>query len=204
MTAAEFSALAEVDDAVIDRLQTYLELLSKWQRRINLVGTSTLDDPWRRHFLDSAQLCRHIEPDDRPLYDIGSGAGFPGLVLAVMGIPGVGLVESDQRKAAFLREVIRATDANAEVIVARVEELAPERAGIITARACAPLEKLLRLTTNLWTPETIGLLHKGRNVDAELTLAHKSWNIRVEKLPSLSDPEGVILRISERENRRET
>lgn len=197
MTAADFAAALNLDESTIERFVLYLDLLKKWQKRINLVGASTLQDPWRRHFLDAAQLVKVIGPTSGPVYDIGSGAGFPGVVLAMLGIADVHLVESDQRKATFLREALRTTGAAARIHAERIESIEGNGGGaaVITARACAPLATLLQITQKIWRSDTIGLFLKGRNVDAELTVTKECWNIDVERLQSLSDPDGVILRI---------
>ena len=123
----------------------YLELLGRWQRAINLVGPATLADPWRRHVLDFGQLLAHLPAPAGPLVDLGSGAGFPGLVLALLGVPEVALIESDRRKAAFLREVARATGAEVAVHAERIEVCTPWPAAVVTARALAPLPRLLPL-----------------------------------------------------------
>ena len=121
-----FAAACDVSRETLARLELYAELLGRWNRAINLVGKRTLDDLWRRHFLDSAQLLPLLPPlDGRPrvLADLGSGAGFPGRVLAILGAVLVHLVESDLKKATFLREVARATGAPASVHAARIESL---------------------------------------------------------------------------------
>ena len=110
-----------------ERLSRYLELLRRWQRAINLVGASTLADPWRRHILDCAQIAPHVPRTAATVLDLGSGAGLPGLVLALLGVPGVQLVESDRRKAQFLREAARATGAAVVVHAARIEQLRASR-----------------------------------------------------------------------------
>ncbi len=116
----------------------YLELLGRWQRAVNLVGGSTLADPWRRHILDCAQVVPHVPRSAATVLDLGSGAGLPGLVLALMGVPGVHLVESDQRKAQFLREAARLTRAPVVVHATRIEDLRGIAADVVTARALAP------------------------------------------------------------------
>src|SRR5918912_3476535 len=113
LTPEGFAELVPVSRETLDRLAAYLDLLRRWQRTINLVGAATLDDPWRRHLLDSAQLLRFLPEGVRRLVDLGSGAGLPGLALAILGVPEVHLIESDRRKAAFLREAARATGAAA-------------------------------------------------------------------------------------------
>ena len=124
---AGFAAQVDVSRETLDRLTLYLELLERWQPAINLVGPATLADPWRRHLLDSAQLVAHL-PARRPLLvDLGSGAGFPGMVLAILGAGPVTLIESDRRKAQFLREVARATATDVTIRAERIEQPAARR-----------------------------------------------------------------------------
>src|SRR5262249_24184315 len=116
-----FAALTGVSRETVTRLEAYAGLLRRWSGRINLVGRNTLGDLWRRHFLDAAQLRPLISEKARSLVDLGSGAGFPGLVLAILGVPGVELIESDKRKAVFLREVARITNAPVKIVDSRIE-----------------------------------------------------------------------------------
>lgn len=194
-TAADFAAAVDVSRETISRLETYAALLTAWNRRINLVGASTIRDLWRRHMLDSAQLYAHIPKDSRVLVDFGSGAGFPGLVLAIMGVPGVHLVESNQRKCAFLREAARVTAAPVTIHCARAEALIPWPADVVTARALSPLPILLEYAEPFLTPSTICLFPKGRGVNEELTKTQKTWNITFSMLSSGTDPQGTILRL---------
>ncbi len=194
LTAAEVARRLDLSPAVVARLEAHLELLRRWQRRLNLVGASTLRDPWRRHVLDSAQLHALLPPAAKVLVDLGSGAGFPGLVLAILGVPEVHLIEADRRKAAFLREAARVCGCQGVVVHARrIEELAPFAADVVTARALAPLERLLALARPFFGPHTRGLFPKGRGVEAELTAARRRWKMAVRIEPSLSAPEGRIL-----------
>ncbi len=194
-----------ISDEIRHRLLDYAGLLEKWQPKINLVSNSTLRDLWQRHMRDSAQLLQHMPPCSGPWLDIGSGAGFPGLVLALLqakqGAAPVHLIESDQRKAVFLREVIRVTQAPAKVHIARVESLDPDKmggkAGLITARAFAPLHKLLEMSAPMTNSSTVFLLLKGQDVDDELTLAAKYRKMTVSQHPSRTNPAGVVLRITE-------
>src|SRR4051794_556467 len=151
----EFAALTGVSRETLARLQAYAGLLTNWSGRINLVASSTLADPWRRHFLDSAQLFPLIPSGSQSLIDLGSGAGFPGLVLAVMGVQGIELVESDARKCAFLREAARVAGAKATVRNARIEAVTAYPAAVITARGCAPLDRLLQYSQRFIGPETV-------------------------------------------------
>lgn len=180
------------------KLQTYAELLRKWQRSINLVGRSTLDDLERRHFDDSLQLLPLLPPEAKSLIDLGSGAGFPGLVIAAERPEiAVTLVESDQRKAAFLMEVARAIAPNATVKAVRVEALTPFAVDVVTARALAPLPKLLAWAAPFAIDPAICLFHKGANVDAELTEAARDWMMDVQRVPSVTEQGASILRISQ-------
>jgi len=191
-----FADSADVGPAILDRFRIYADLLVKWQRAINLVGPSTLADPWRRHFLDSAQLMPLIPPGSRTLVDCGSGAGFPGMVLALLGIPEVHLIESDHRKAAFLANVSRETGTPVTVHATRVEKVDPFIADVVTARALAPLDRLLGMVRPFVGSRTISLFPKGQDVVSELTAATKDRKIAVDRYPSRTDPSATILRLS--------
>ncbi len=195
LTFEEFQVQAAVSRETAEKLKLYADLLVKWQSKINLVGPATIPDLWRRHFLDSAQMAKHLP--DGPILDLGSGAGFPGLVLAVMGKGPVHLVESDARKCAFLREAARITGAQAVIHNQRIESLKPFPVVAVTARALASLEKLLSMAENFLDAETQCLFLKGRNCEDELTEAGKEWIMQVDRLPSLSDPSGIILHLRE-------
>lgn len=179
----------------LDRLEVYLATLTKWQKAINLVGPKTLEDPWRRHILDSAQLAGSIGPSDK-VADLGSGAGLPGLIIAILQGADVHLIESDQRKATFLREAARATDTSVTVHDTRAEDLAPLDADVVTARALAPLPRLLPWVHRHMKKDGKSLLLKGSDVDQELTLAGKEWNITASRKPSVSDPSGTVLHVT--------
>ncbi len=185
-----------VSRETLDRLRIYETLLRKWQRRINLVGRSTLDDLWRRHMLDSAQLLPLLPDGARCLVDLGSGAGFPGLVLAILGVPEVHLIESDSRKAAFLREVSRETSTPTQIHVARIEDVRPFVADVVTARALAPLAKLLDLAAPFADQKTVMLFPKGQDVDRELTESTKHTTMHPEFVPSRAHESGIIIRLT--------
>ncbi|MEO5374436.1 MAG: 16S rRNA (guanine(527)-N(7))-methyltransferase RsmG [Alphaproteobacteria bacterium] len=198
MTAEQFQTETDVSRETLDRLALYLDLLTRWQSRINLVGSATLGDPWRRHMLDSAQLLPLCPEGACSLIDLGTGAGFPGLVLAIMGVPEVHLVESDARKCAFLREAARVTATVATIHPVRVETLKPWAVDVVTARALAPLPKLLGLAAPfLQHVGSEGLFLKGKGVEGELTDARKQWTMTLDVRASRSDPSGAVLRISE-------
>ena len=199
-----FAALTGVSRETLERLKAHAALLMQWSTRINLVGRGTLGDIWRRHFLDSAQLLPLIPPGARCLADLGSGAGFPGLVLAILGVPGVELIEADSRKAAFLREAARVTGAAITLRGCRIEAVAPHPADVVTARGCAPLERLLPLAARFIAPRTTCLFLKGKRAEEELTAAGKAWRMTVTRHPSRADPCGVVLSLQQviREPRR--
>ena len=164
LTLDGFAGLTGVSRETLERLEAYAELLRRWSGRINLVGRNTLGELWRRHFLDSAQLLPFIPNKTRHLVDLGSGAGFPGLVLAILGVPGVELIESDARKCVFLREAARTANAPVTIVDSRIETVKPHLAEIVTARACAPLDKLLPLAERFIGPNTLCLFLKGEHV----------------------------------------
>ena len=196
MDAGRFREETGVSRETLDRLETYAALLAKWQRRINLVGRSTLDDLWRRHMFDSAQLLPLLPEGVRTLVDLGSGAGFPGLVLAILGVPEVHLIESDSRKAAFLREVSRETSTPVDIHVARIERVPAFVADVVTARALAPLGKLLDLASRFADDRTVMIFPKGQDVDRELTATTKHTTMRTEFVPSRAHESSVILRLT--------
>jgi 16S rRNA (guanine527-N7)-methyltransferase len=191
-----FAAATGISDQTLARLQAYAGLLAAWSARINLVAASTLADPWRRHFLDSAQLHPLIPTAAESLVDLGSGAGFPGLVLAIMGIRGVELVESDARKCAFLREAARMAGAAVTIRNARIETVPARPVSVVTARGCAPLDRLLVYSQRFIGPETVCFFPKGEQARQELAAAQQEWEFDVASHPSRTDPRGVILCLS--------
>ena len=197
---AEFASLAGVSRETLARLKTYAGMLEDWNARHNLVSRASLADVWRRHFWDSAQLMPWIPADAASLVDLGSGAGFPGLVLAELLRDRpirIVLFEATAKKCRFLEAVAERLGLAVEVRNARVEEAKPELFDVVTARACAPLERLLAYAHRFWGPRTVGLFLKGQNVEGELTAARKSWRIKLERHASRSDPTGVILEVRE-------
>jgi 16S rRNA (guanine527-N7)-methyltransferase len=188
-----------VSRETLDRLMLYAEMLIDWQTRMNLVGPATLPDMWRRHFLDSVQLWSFVtNSSTSTILDIGSGAGFPGLVLAILGAGHVHLVDSTAKKCRFLEAVALATGVEDRVTVhnRRIEQLSPVSPAYITARACAPLARLLGWAYPLATPQTRWLLLKGQDVASELTEATKSWKFVYQEHPSISDLRGKIIELS--------
>jgi 16S rRNA (guanine527-N7)-methyltransferase len=195
-----------VSRETIFALETYAALLRKWQKAINLVSGATLEDVWRRHFLDSAQLLPLLPEGDGHVTDLGSGAGFPGLVLALLTGRPINLVESDQRKAAFLGEVARATGCAGRVQIhaARVEALKPWASPVITARALADLTQLLDWASPFLSTASVCVFPKGAKAEDELTAALRVWKMTVERVRSVTDPTGLILRLSHLERRGQT
>ena len=192
-----FQSTFNVSRETLDRLRAYADLLVKWNPRINLVSPNSIPTLWGRHIADSAQLFRFIPQNTPNLLDVGSGAGFPGLVLAIMGAPNVHLVESDQRKCAFLREASRVAGVQVTVHADRIEKVPPFEAAILTARALAPLVKILEWTAPFRADPTICLFLKGQSVEGELTEARKQWTMGIERQQSLTDPSGTILTLRE-------
>ncbi len=179
-----------------NRLRAFTRLLTHWNRRINLTADADQDAIWRRHILDSLQLAPLMGKPTAAI-DLGSGAGFPGLVLALAtGVPFT-LIEADRRKAAFLSEAVRLTGASATVHVGRIEDARLQPAPLVTARAVAPLTRLLTLAAPLLTAEGVCLFPKGVSAETELTAAVLQWQMTVERFPSRTAPRSTIFRISE-------
>jgi 16S rRNA (guanine527-N7)-methyltransferase len=201
-------ALSPVSRETVDRLDCFVALLLDWQSRINLIASSTVPVLWTRHIADSLQLCA-LAPDARRVVDLGSGAGFPGLVMACVladSLPAeVHLIESNKKKAAFLSEAVRVTGAPAIVHAERSDKFIKTFDGpldIVTARALAPLPRLLTIAYPLLKRGAKGLFPKGQDVDAELTEAAKCWSIQASLVPSRTDPKSRIVAIRSVEPRR--
>lgn len=182
------------------RLAEYAGLLFQWNRSLNLVARSTIPDLWLRHILDSAQLFAHINSQSRSWVDIGAGAGLPGLVIACIAAElrpdlRITLIESDARKSAFLFEVTRRLSLATTVVISRIENAAPQAADIVTARAVAPLPKLLPLVARHLAPDGVALLPKGRTYKAEIDAALVSWSFSYETVASRTSADSVILKI---------
>ncbi|MGE4220472.1 MAG: 16S rRNA (guanine(527)-N(7))-methyltransferase RsmG [Alphaproteobacteria bacterium] len=194
LSFAAFQEAVPVSRETGVRLSRYIELLSRWQRSINLVGATTLEDPWRRHILDAAQLDSLIPSNAGRITDFGSGAGIPGLILAILGRVDVHLIESDARKCVFLREAARLCDAPVTVHQSRIETQSWPTS-VAVARALAPLDRLIALTIPYLTPNSLCFFLKGRGAKQELTEAEKRWIMPATCLPSRSDPAGAIVRL---------
>jgi len=194
-------AAGTVSRETFDRLVAFEEMFQKWNRSINLVAPSTLGQVWERHILDSAQLAR-IEPQATRWVDLGSGGGFPGLVMAFLLAErdgaSIDLVESNRKKASFLQSVVGQFNLPARVVARRIDDshalvAAPQ---IVTARALASLSTLLDLSAPWLTTGTRGLFHKGRDYRAEVEESAHRWSFDLLEHPSMTDPHGVILELS--------
>lgn len=193
-------AAYDVSRETIAGLDLYVAQLRRWQPIKNLVGPGTLAEVWSRHVADALQLLA-LAPEARTWLDLGSGAGIPGLILAIAGAARdiqVDLIESNARKGAFLTETARLTGANARVRTARVEAVIADYVGtdVVCARALAPLDRLLDWTAPLLKTGTVGLFPKGRDVRAELTRAAARWTVRHDLVPSRTDADARIVRIT--------
>lgn len=192
--------LTGVSRETLERVRSYLAVLDQWRERINLIGPGEGRHLWRRHVLDSLQLIEQISSDDLAVADLGSGAGFPGLVIAcaLAERPGssVTLVEKSPRKSEFLEAAIAAQGLPARVLNVRIEDPPRQKFDLVTARALAPLPKLLGYAYGWLKPSGKALLMKGRDVEAEVAEARRSWTFEMSDRASLSSPEGRVLRLS--------
>lgn len=190
--------MLDISQETLKKFKHYTEILLKWQKVINLVSDTTLEDLHQRHFIDSAQLIKYIPDKKIKLADMGSGAGFPGMVLAMMGVEEVHLIESDVRKATFLREVSRETNTRVFIHDDRVEDVAIESIDIVTARALAPLKDLLTLAEKISTPDypVTYLLMKGEKAEEEIHKAQKKYKFSLKIHQSITEKSGKILEIN--------
>lgn len=182
-------------------LKAYEASLADWQKKFNLVSNASLPDSWNRHFLDSAQLFQYIPEQAKTLLDFGSGAGFPGMVLAIMAAEKtpylkVKLIESTGKKTLYLNEVKKIVGVNVEIINDRVEKLPSQKADVITSRAMASLNDLLNYTGRFAAPQTICIFPKGQKYAEEIAEARKNWKFDCQIHDSITSSEGKILVIS--------
>jgi 16S rRNA (guanine527-N7)-methyltransferase len=192
----------EYSDLASERLRVFVALLTKWNPAINLVSPASLPDVWTRHVADSAQVLDMVGPGQKRWLDMGTGAGFPGVVVALIAADRPGsvemiLIESDQRKAAFLATVSRETEVPMTIHAARIEEVAPQRADIVSARALAPLGKLCAFADRHLAQGGTAVFLKGGQYDAEIAEARKSWAFDLDVHRSITDPSGVILSLKD-------
>lgn len=185
-----------VSRETVERFSFFICSLLERQKRDNLISRKSSDDIWIRHVIDSAQLIQYVSRETKSGTDFGTGAGFPGVILSIMK-PDMGFkfVEVREKKALFLKEVIARLSLNAQVVMERIEHIKPWKEEIITARALAPLDKLLDLLYPFTTRETCLILPKGKKVEAEINTIKNKWLADIEKKESLTNPEGVILKI---------
>jgi len=209
-TRTHFVADTTVSRETLADFEVWHQLLIKWNRRINLVSHAAIAAFWQRHALDSWQICENFPKEVTSVLDLGSGAGFPGLAVAIAfkhgslatqntGVettPHVTLVEAVGKKTNFLRTVIREIGLPATALSQRIENIPPSPYDVITARAFAPLPLLFTYAQPFWSKKTIGLFLKGESAAEELTEAQNYWTFNVEKITSQSNPAGVLLKIT--------
>lgn len=199
---SDFSAKFDVSRETIEKLEIYADLLRKWTPSINLVSKTTISTLWKRHFADSAQILAVTNIKSGRWLDIGAGGGFPGLVLAIIcqeKRPGIqfSLVESDIRKSVFLRTVARELQIQTKIINERVEQLDPMGADVVSARALAPLPKLLGFAERHLNPNGRAIFQKGEKYQQEIEDALEVWSFTTQKYPSITDSNAAILSLGE-------
>lgn len=177
------------------KLSLYVDNLVKWQKKINLVSNSTLEDIWNRHILDAIQLLPFLPYTSSKIIDFGTGAGIPGLILAICGYDNITLIESDKRKCAFLMDSSRLTQAKVSIINQRIEEATPFAADFIISRACADIQQLLQYSYPFYQKNTVCLFPKGENYAKEIEEASKKWDFDYETNQSTTDSRGKIIKI---------
>lgn len=200
-TKEAFADRFNVSRETLSKFEQYHELLLMWGKKINLIGKTTIDDFWNRHILDSAQILEYIKPSDNSIIDLGSGAGFPGLVVAKLISETntnalVTLVDSSVKRCAFLREAARVLDVKVNVENKKVEEIESSHYDILTARAFTALDNLLNYSSSFAQINTRMLFLKGSEVDKEIKDAQKNWLFDYTIHPSISDDRGCVIEIS--------
>lgn len=193
----QFAAETGVSRETLGRLERYRELLLEANQGLSLIGDSTIPTLWERHFLDSAQLLPLLPSPEAVVLDMGTGAGLPGLVLAILGCPNVHLAEHNMKKATFLRRVIDELGLPTQLHAKKAESIPAFPVDVVTARAFAPLPELIGLARPFLGTAGICLFLKGRNAEAELDLARRSWRCTASLLPSRTAPDARIVRLSE-------
>lgn len=186
------------------RLRDFVQLLEKWNSAVNLISRSTMGQVWFRHILDSAQIFRYGNSAKRWV-DLGSGGGFPGIVVAILAFElapdmKIILVESDQRKAAFLRQTGQTLGLSIDVVAGRIEAMSSLMADVVSARALAPLSQLCALAKSHLAPDGAAIFLKGKSGDAEIADARKDWKFLLESHASITDPSAVVLVLKEISN----
>lgn len=188
-----------VSRETIDRLNRFADLIKRWNTTINLVSKASIDDLWGRHIIDSLQVFR-AAPATNDWVDLGSGGGFPGLIAAIVGVDEAPdtkftLIESDNRKATFLRNAVRESGASCTVISERAEAVLPLMAGVVSARALADLSGLLQLATRHMRDDGVALFPKGESWQNEVDKARQKWRFQLDPITSITEPKAVILKI---------
>ena len=199
MTNYELLDSMSVSRETLDRLETFESVIRKWNPRINLVSRLSMEELWTRHIIDSIQVYRNA-PKAGVWTDIGSGGGFPGLMVAIVAADEnpqmkVTLIESDQRKSVFLRTAARECGVDVKVLAERIEKVPLQRAGVMSARALADLNTLLGFTDRHLDKSGVALFPKGINWKDELEVARQYWHFEAEAITSLTEPNAVILKI---------
>ena len=201
-TYEEFCSYQHVSRETFNKFEIFIEVLLKWQKSVNLISNSTINTIWKRHFLDSAQLYTYSHNIKGNILDIGSGAGFPGMILAMMGNNNINLIESDQKKCIFMREVARLTNTKVKIYNCRIEDLDYMKPELIISRALAPLSKLIEYVDNYMnknieenkvTPKLLFL--KGKNYNNEIYDLLKIKKLEIDIFPSITDDFGKVLYI---------
>lgn len=197
----DFERLFDVSRETLSRLSIYEKLLKKWTAKINLVSKSTLDDVWGRHFVDSAQVYQAMDPGFQRVSDLGSGGGFPGLVVAILNAEfqpdsHVTMIESDVRKASFLSTVVRELGLNAQAVPERIEAAPQQEVSVVTARALASLDALLPLVGRHLAPGGTALFLKGERHEEEVDVARAAWEFDLETRKSMTQPGAALLSIT--------
>lgn len=185
-----------------EKLVHYVSLLEKWNKSVNLIAPSTVSDIWNRHIEDSLQILPLLPSEPSQILDIGSGAGLPGVVISLASDHKVTMVDSDKKKALFLKEIRRHLGASYDIICERVENIPNQKYGIVTSRACANLSELLALSHPFLEEKSYCLFHKGRNYSKEVEDAEKEWLFNLEVTPSITDNEAALLKLSNIQRRR--
>jgi len=193
---AQFLAALSVSRETEARLARYEALILARNQSLGLIANSTEDQIWTRHFLDSAQVARLILHPQDSVVDLGTGAGFPGLVLAILGLPKIHLVENNMQKVAFLRSVVADLALPITIHARKVEAVKPFVAGTLVSRALKPLDQLLDLSRNLLGPSTVCIFPKGRRAEEELRVAERRWQMTVERFTSLTSEDSTIFRLT--------
>lgn len=193
---SEFVTVFPVSRETEARLAHYEALLLERNQTLSLIAPSTAETIWTRHFLDSAQLAALIPEPDRPIVDIGTGAGFPGLVLAIIGLPDVHLVENNMQKVAFLRRVVDELALPVTIHAMKSEAVRRFDVGTVTARALKPLDQLIAFSRRFAGANTTCIFPKGRRAEEEMAVAARKWHMKAERFPSVTDSESTIFRLS--------